>query len=439
VAVKVLRAEFSQDPALIGRFLNEARAANAIRHPNIIEILDSGTAAGAPYLVMELLEGETLKARLQRLGRLPVDVALEFAYQTASAVGAAHRKAIVHRDLKPDNLFIIAEPTDPARERVKVLDFGIAKLQVALKGDSVRTRTGTLMGTPVYMSPEQCLGTREIDSRSDIYSLGVILYEMVCGQPPFFSEGFGELVNMHLNLPPAPPRTLAPDLPEAVEEVILKMLAKDVAHRYGSMYEVQAALKAISEGRVHGSSRPKFSGGTLPAGTMALPAPERAGPQTTTFSTGSGERIETPSRARRPALAALLLVAAGAVTAGVLWRKAPPPVVTVTADAAVVVAAPAPPPPPPVRKVHLGIASEPAGARVVDVADGQVRGRTPLDIEVPAADSALEVRLEKQGYKPARLSLPRATDRSVTVELTAMPRPHHHPAKVPQVEEPAKL
>src|SRR5689334_20530730 len=336
VAVKVLRSEFSRDTQLLGRFLNEAKAANAIGHPNIIEILDMGTTGeGMPYLVMELLEGEVLAGRLRRLGCLPLPTALEFAYQTASAVGAAHRKAIVHRDLKPDNLFIITEPTDPSRERIKVLDFGIAKLQAPPKGASVHTRTGTMMGTPVYMSPEQCLGTREIDSRSDIYSLGVILFEMVCGAPPFSSEGFGELVNMHLNKPPPAPRSLAPDLPASVEAIILKMLSKELALRYGSMYEVQAAIKGLGDGtfEVKGASKPQFPGGTLPGGTIALP-PTGGPPQTTTFSTGSGERGVPQARGRRPAVLALVGVGAAAVVAGVLWRKVPPAPVTLAPDAA---------------------------------------------------------------------------------------------------------
>ena len=134
---------------MLTRFLNEARAANAIRHPNIIEILDSGTIAdGTPFLVMELLEGESLGTRIRRVGALPLQTAVEFCFQTASALGAAHKKGIVHRDLKPDNLFVIPEHDDPERERIKVLDFGIAKLQQGSASDSVKTRTGTLMGTP---------------------------------------------------------------------------------------------------------------------------------------------------------------------------------------------------------------------------------------------------------------------------------------------------
>ena len=215
VAVKVLHKNYIRDENLLTRFLNEARAANAIRHPNIIEILDSGTIAdGTPFLVMELLEGESLGTRIRRVGALPIQTAVEFCYQTASALGAAHKKGIVHRDLKPDNLFVVPDPHDPERERIKVLDFGIAKLQQSAN-DSVKTRTGTLMGTPIYMSPEQCRGTKTVDHRSDIYSLGIIFFEMLCGQPPFVSEGFGELVNMHLNVAPPAPSSQNPDVSPA--------------------------------------------------------------------------------------------------------------------------------------------------------------------------------------------------------------------------------
>jgi serine/threonine-protein kinase len=205
-AVKVLHPELARDRDIVTRFLNEARAANAIRHPGIVEIFDSGTLdSGAPYIVMELLEGESLTSRLLR-GRLPLDQCLEIARQAAAALGAAHAQGIVHRDLKPDNLFLVPDALEPERERVKVLDFGIAKLNPGSIGaGSVRTRTGAVLGTPVYMSPEQCRGTREIDRRADVYALGVILYEMVCGRPPFYSEGFGELAHLHISEPPPPP------------------------------------------------------------------------------------------------------------------------------------------------------------------------------------------------------------------------------------------
>ena len=202
-------------------------------------------ADGTPFLVMELLEGESLGTRLRRTARCRSRPRVDFAYQTASALGAAHAKGIVHRDLKPDNLFLVPDPHD-ATPRA---DEG-ARLRhrEAAAGDRrpIRSRRapGTLMGTPIYMSPEQCRGTRAVDHRSDIYSLGVILYEMLVGQPPFVSEGFGELVNMHLNVPPASARSKRPEIPLALDALVLKMLAKNPEDRYADMAEVQGALKA---------------------------------------------------------------------------------------------------------------------------------------------------------------------------------------------------
>ena len=299
VAVKVLHKNYTRDEHLLARFLNEARAANAIRHPNIIEILDSGMLAdGTPFLVMELLEGESLGTRLRQNGALPIATAVDFAYQTASALGAAHAKGIVHRDLKPDNLFVVPDPHDTHRERIKVLDFGIAKLQQGSVADSVKTRTGTLMGTPIYMSPEQCRGTRAVDHRSDIYSLGVIFYEMLVGQPPFVSEGFGDLVNMHLNVPPASARSKRPEIPLAVDALVLKMLAKNPEDRYADMTEVQGALKASggSQFTVRGSSPDLGKTHGKPPVTQTSPMGD------TTFSTGTGERIvrDAERSARRP-------------------------------------------------------------------------------------------------------------------------------------------
>ena len=293
VAVKVLHADFARDQQVLARFLNEARAANAIRHPNIIEILDSGALADrTPFLVMELLEGESLSARIKRVSQLPIHEVFDFAYQTASALSAAHAKGIVHRDLKPDNLFLVPDPNDESRERIKVLDFGIAKLQQQSAADSVKTRTGTLMGTPIYMSPEQCRGIRAIDHRTDIYSLGVILYEMVVGHPPFVSEGFGDLVNMHMNMPPPPPGKLRADLPPALEALILTMLAKAPEQRFDAMPALQSALKAAGEGffTARGSS-PDLASKTRDTRSGAASPSVYATKQTTLTSAGAGERI----------------------------------------------------------------------------------------------------------------------------------------------------
>jgi serine/threonine-protein kinase len=163
-------------------------------------------------------------------------------------LSAAHLKGIIHRDLKPDNLFIIRDPNDPARESIKVLDFGIAKLQTLPTGSGMQTRTGTLMGTPVYMSPEQCLGTKLVDQRSDIYALGIIMFEMLAGRPPFLSEGFGELVNMHLNWRPPSLRDLNSAVTLPVEALITKALEKAPEARQRTAAQPKRGAPWVSAG-----------------------------------------------------------------------------------------------------------------------------------------------------------------------------------------------
>jgi serine/threonine protein kinase len=246
VAVKVMRPELAADPESVARFFVEAKAASGLRHPNIVDVYDFGTLPdGAPYLVMEFLEGNSLAHRLKQ-GNLRLREAMDIISQVAAAVGAAHARGIVHRDLKPDNLFLVQDVRRPGHDLVKVLDFGIAKLQPGTDTSaSARTRTGALVGTPTYMSPEQCRGNREIGPGSDIYSLGVIFYEAVCGRPPFVSDGMGELITMHVHDAPAAPRTLVADLPQPLENLVLRMLAKDPEARFASMNEVIEALAPL--------------------------------------------------------------------------------------------------------------------------------------------------------------------------------------------------
>ena len=450
VAVKVLHKNYTRDEHLLARFLNEARAANAIRHPNIIEILDSGMLAdGTPFLVMELLEGESLGTRLRQGGALPIPTAVDFAYQTASALGAAHAKGIVHRDLKPDNLFIVADPHDPTRARMKLLDFGIAKLQQGSVADSVKTRTGTLMGTPIYMSPEQCRGTRTVDHRSDIYSLGVIFYEMLAGQPPFVSEGFGELVNMHLNVAPASARSKRPEIPPAVDALVLKMLAKNPEDRYADMKEVQAALKASggSEFTVHASSPDLAKASARPPVTQTSPMHD------TTFSSGAGERVDGAgplARGKRMVVAGVIAVAA--VAGGIAWwqsgdssSKQTAKVVASTppkpaAPPAAVASPPVTPPRPAavqVKKVELRLASTPAGARVVDNVDGELLGVTPLVLTRPRGGT-LTLRFEKDGFTASTRTMPLDGDRAFELTLEQKQKKREHRPRESSAE-PAKL
>jgi len=449
VAVKVLHKNYIRDENLLTRFLNEARAANAIRHPNIIEILDSGTIAdGTPFLVMELLEGESLGTRIRRVGALPMQSAVEFCYQTASALGAAHKKGIVHRDLKPDNLFVVPDPHDPERERIKVLDFGIAKLQQSAN-DSVKTRTGTLMGTPIYMSPEQCRGTKTVDHRSDIYSLGIIFFEMLCGQPPFVSEGFGELVNMHLNVAAPAPSTQNANVSPALDAIVLKMLSKSPDERFADMGELMTALKASGGSmfvvRSAQPSSPDVGGKTgkiVNAGNTGSSSKAGAGSPSnpklrdTTFSTGVGERVDgTQAGGPRKGKAALVFVVAAAAAvgggvfifrdgekAGVQHEIASAPVAPATTTAPKVEPAPAPivapaaPAKPAVpRTIIVRLESDPAGASVLDDVSGGVLGVTPLVLNRPRG-GALKVRLEKDGYTPNARAISLNDDQ--TIELT---------------------
>lgn len=169
---------------------------------------------------------------------------MEITCQTASALAAAHTRGIVHRDLKPDNLFLVPDETLAAKERVKVLDFGIAKLRGDVRGGAVRTQTGAIMGTPQYMSPEQCRGFSDaIDHRTDIYALGIILYEMLCGQAPFVSEGLGDILLRHMTEVPAPLCAHVPEIPESLERAVLRALAKNPDERFDSMADFARAVR----------------------------------------------------------------------------------------------------------------------------------------------------------------------------------------------------
>ncbi|MCE9573470.1 MAG: protein kinase, partial [Deltaproteobacteria bacterium] len=244
-AIKVLLPQFSQNQEIVQRFFNEARAATAIRHPGIVEIYDFGFAAdGAAFIVMELCDGESLAARLKRHGVLPVAQALATTRQIAGALAAAHKAGIVHRDLKPDNVFLVPDPEVASGERIKLLDFGIAKLAGEQPG-MARTQTGALMGTPLYMSPEQCRGAGQVDHRSDLYALGCMLFEMLCGRVPFLGEGAGDIIGAHLLTAPPAPSSLAANIPPEVEALILHLLAKKAVDRPARAEDVVAALARL--------------------------------------------------------------------------------------------------------------------------------------------------------------------------------------------------
>ena len=256
-AIKVLLPELCGDESIVARFFNEARTTTAIKHPGIVEIYDFGYARdGSAYLVMERLEGEPLGARLKRVRKIPVDQALSIARQMTGALMAAHRIGVVHRDLKPDNVYIVADPEVAGGERAKILDFGIAKLRD--KGDSFsafQTQEGTVMGAPTYMAPEQVAGAERVDHRADQYSVGCILFEMICGRPPFEGRAYGEVMAKQVREPPPRPSSIDPSVPAEIDALILKMLEKRPEGRFTDAYDLLQRLHELG-----GLPPPSFAG-----------------------------------------------------------------------------------------------------------------------------------------------------------------------------------
>src|SRR3954447_3866934 len=236
VALKLLGGRFAEDPDFRERFRREAQAAAGLTHPNIVGIFDRSEWEGTPYIAMELVDGRTLKELVSERGPLPPPVAVNFVEQVLRALGYAHRRGIVHRDVKPQNVIIDAEGT------AKVADFGIARA-----ANSEMTETGAIVGTVQYLSPEQAQG-RPVDSRSDLYSAGVVLYELLTGQVPFDGEAPVSIALKHVSEPPVPPAQLEPGTPPALEAVVLRALEKAPARRFQSAEEFIAALEASRRG-----------------------------------------------------------------------------------------------------------------------------------------------------------------------------------------------
>lgn len=272
IAIKTLHQEFSRRPEIVARFFQEARAASDIRHENVIDIIDFEENDLGHFILMEYLQGQSLFELIEAHAPLPPGRICHITKQICAALGAAHQKGIIHRDLKSDNVFLIERSGQ--KDFVKILDFGIAKL---LLDSSIKTQTGHILGTPTYLAPEQIQGAT-VDARTDIYALGVLLYEMITRVPPFANPNPVVLLGMHAYKPPAPPESKNPRTPKALSEIILRCLAKKKEERFASMAEVASALTAVPDAPaapVKRSPYPNSRPSQRNAVVEARPAPTR--------------------------------------------------------------------------------------------------------------------------------------------------------------------
>jgi len=336
-AIKVLLPELSARPDIVNRFFNEARAVTSISDPGIVQVFDFGYHTdGSAFIVMEYLEGEPLDRRLARFGRIAAPEALRLARQVATSLAAAHAQQIVHRDLKPENIFLVHDAEVASGERSKILDFGIAKLSDNHPG-KLKTHAGALMGTPVYMSPEQCRGLVEVDHRSDIYSLGCVLFHLLTGRPPFDGEAPGDIMSAHIREPAPVASSRAPEIAPSIDALVMRCLAKAPAERFQTMLELTAALGAVLQqlpggGQVSGApayhmmpttqvslggtpTPPPPHGGTPvpPVRTFVSSAESRAPVAPTTLGSSAGQFATGAPRQRRVGI----WIAAGLVVAAV--------------------------------------------------------------------------------------------------------------------------
>ena len=404
VAVKVLLEKYAQREAIVARLKQEAQLASSVGNEHIIDITDFGTTEdGRTFVVMEFLEGESLAECLARETKLPEQRLLRIASQTSSALAAAHAKGIVHRDVKPENLFLLKRKE---QDFVKVVDFGISKSLRASSEEEDQprlTQTGMVLGTPLYMSPEQARGDDELDQRVDIYALGVILYEASTGRVPFIGNNYLSVISQVLNETPKPPRDLRPELSEEFESIVLRAMAKNPNERYASAQEMLADITLLLDDPTHSTERAKITGPRRKI--LRGGGPKRSGLKIVVW------------------IAAISVIVMGIVVSVTLAMRtetdekklaagsdklvAPPPIPMDAAPVADPIdAAPAKPA---YQIVKIQIESTPPGAHVVGVEDGLDHGITPFPLEMVLKDEKVKYIAQHEGYDDKPFAINAAT------------------------------
>ena len=460
VAMKAIHPELLRNPEVVSRFVTEAKSVNQIGNEHIVDIHDFGTTPdGEFYFIMEFLQGDALVDRLKRTAPLDLGRALAIAAQVADALGASHQHGIIHRDLKPENIFLITK--GHAVDFVKVLDFGLAKLTLGDDKVSHKTRTGSVMGTPYYMAPEQCEGKANIDHRADVYSLGVIVFEMLTGKVPFGGEGYGEIIVKHITAAVPSPRAINPRLPASIESIILRALAKPREERFQTMEEFAAALldpegyaataPAMAPhtpplapssmmdgvGAAPGGRADSVVSGQVLFGNSNAEMGARSVPLPSTFRHSVGELTEEdtdlgrPNRSSKTTLvAAIVGVAAVAGVAAFYFTQRSTTEHSAPDEAATVVQPTAP------KKVKLSFKSDPAGAAVLRKDTNEQLGITPFAVELPASQTAVDFMFRKDSFGDKIETFVPAESGQVSVALSAIPQPIPQP---PQPSAEAKL
>ncbi|MBI2897531.1 MAG: serine/threonine protein kinase [Deltaproteobacteria bacterium] len=417
VALKFLRADLSKTPGTVARFRREAHAAGSIGHENILEVFDVGeTGDGTPFIVMELLEGESLAKVLHREARLPAWRAAHICAQMMSALGAAHNRGIVHRDLKPENVFLTTRAGQ--RDFVKVLDFGISTVLSESSGETRLTQTGDVLGTPPYMAPEQARGEPVIDHRADLWASGVVLFEMLTGRLPFPGDNGLQVIGRILTEPTPRPSTFNSEIGAEIEAIVMRALEKDKNARFQQASELYEALVPFL---LDGAQVRPFELTTQTPVSWAVDTDESA----KTRALGAAARRKQAIRQALPyVLVAALLLGAGLGTARWLVSTPPP------RPTRIVQPVPAPARQP--EAVSLQIHAMPPEARIL--VNGAALEGNPATMQLARAAVAVRLQVQAPGFVGVDRWI--APDRDRTLEIVLVPEAQ--PQDAPGRQGPAK-